>query len=610
MDHYAAAPGSYTLPACRFTPPEGKEFKAWSIGGVEYAPGDVYEVSADTTVTAVWQDRETAPVFTITAAAGRNGSISPSGSVQVPRGGDKAFLMTPDSGFRVARVTVDDQDSTDYYSYGPENYEVSYTFRSVERDHTISVEFTKADGEPDTPGETVKDILDGLLNDAGAAAEQIKDILESLSKGDIKDAIDKIGDGIFDRIEELEKRIGGSAEIDVAAGLGFVETDVKVTGAKLNTTYEKHVRLEINPPEDSGIVIPDQARRDTFRFSMKLVEGENNNIAELSVPIRITLPIPGLTVRPKSFTLWHRHNGELVPVTLSQAPYRGADGKWYISFKVEGFSDFIMAYDKETSGGGSSSGGGSNYTISVPSRVANGTVRVSPASAGKGARVTLTVRPDSGYVLKSLTVTTGEGRAVRLTRVNETTYTFIMPGSRVTVTPVFESGNAGSRSFSDVPEDYTFYADIAWAAECGFMGGYGDGTFRPRNNTTRQALWMVLARIDGKNPSSMAEARDWAVASGVSDGSSASSGMTRQQMVAMLYRYAQSKGYTVTGGVTLDRYPDAGSVAGYARSAMSWAVGNGIVGGTAAGTLNPAGTASRAHFAAFLHRFCTRYGIA
>ena len=142
------------------------------------------------------------------------------------------------------------------------------------------------------------------------------------------------------------------------------------------------------------------------------------------------------------------------------------------------------------------------------------------------------------------------------------------------------------------------------------MAGYGDGTFRPTANTTRQALWMVLGRMAGASPADMAAARSWALQAGVSDGTNGGSGMTRQQMVTMLYRYAQQRGYKVSGSANLADCPDGGSVAGYAREAMGWAVANGIVQGTADGRLNPGGVATRAHFAAFLHRFCQTVGIA
>ena len=113
----------------------------------------------------------------------------------------------------------------------------------------------------------------------------------------------------------------------------------------------------------------------------------------------------------------------------------------------------------------------------------------------------------------------------------------------------------------------------------------------------------------GASPADMAAARSWALQAGVSDGTNGGSGMTRQQMVTMLYRYAQMKGYSTAGGISLDQFSDAAAVAGYAKDAMSWAVGNGIVQGNG-NALNPNGAATRAHFAAFLHRFCTSAGIA
>jgi len=264
-----------------------------------------------------------------------------------------------------------------------------------------------------------------------------------------------------------------------------------------------------------------------------------------------------------------------------------------------------------SAGGGGGGGGGSVNTYSVTvNPVANGSVSVSPNNAAKGEKVTITVKPSEGYVLDTLTVKDANGNVLTLTKVNDTTYTFLMPNTRVTVDASFKLADGAEISFSDVASDYTFYNDIMWVAGKGFMQGYDDGTFRPNNNTTRQALWMVLARIDGANPSSMTAARTWAMNSNVSDGTNPTNPMSRQQMVTMLYRYAQMKGYATSGGISIAGYPDAASVASYAKDAMSWAVGNGIVQGTTSGALNPTGTASRAHFAAFLHRFCTTAGIA
>ena len=261
-------------------------------------------------------------------------------------------------------------------------------------------------------------------------------------------------------------------------------------------------------------------------------------------------------------------------------------------------------------GGGGGGGGGQNGHAVRVNSVANGTVTANPRNAVKGEKVTLTIKANQGYVLDNLTVKDANGNTLTLTKVNDTTYTFLMPDCAVTVDASFKLADGTEISFSDVASDYTFYNDIMWVAGKGYMKGYDDGTFRPNNNTTRQALWMVLARIDGANPSSMTAARTWAMNSNVSDGTNPTNPMSRQQMVTMLYRYAQMKGYSTTGGISIAGYPDAGSVANYAKDAMSWAVGNGIVQGTTSGALNPTGTASRAHFAAFLHRFCTTAGIA
>lgn len=250
------------------------------------------------------------------------------------------------------------------------------------------------------------------------------------------------------------------------------------------------------------------------------------------------------------------------------------------------------------------------YQVSTPSRTPGGKVQVRPGSASQGSKVTITVTPDPGYELDTLTVKDAKGNTITLTDEGGGKFTFIMPASKVTVSATFKRAASTGGSFTDVPASHAFYGDISWVAAQGYMGGYSDGTFRPSANTTRQALWMVLARIDGASPADMAAARDWATRNSVSDGSNPGGAMTRQQMVAMLYRYALSKGYKTTGGVSLDSFTDASSVADYAQDAMSWAVGNGIVQGTGNGTLNPGGTATRAHFAAFLHRFCTNVGIA
>lgn len=273
---------------------------------------------------------------------------------------------------------------------------------------------------------------------------------------------------------------------------------------------------------------------------------------------------------------------------------------------------------RRSSGGG---GGGAvvstGYSVTVNS-ASHGSISASPSRPSKGQTVTITVRPDKGYVLDKLTVKDEDGGTIRTTKAEDNKYTFTMPDGKVTVDATFKAeekveekpAEPAAPSFDDVPSGFWAYEQISWAAKKGIMNGYGGGVFGPDRSTTRQALWMVLARLDGAKPADMAAARAWAISSGVSDGSNPGGAMSRQQMVTMLYRYAQMKGYAVTGGTDISGYPDYSGVSAYARDALSWAVAQGIVQGTASGTLNPAGTASRAHFAVFMYRFCNLYSIA
>ena len=157
--------------------------------------------------------------------------------------------------------------------------------------------------------------------------------------------------------------------------------------------------------------------------------------------------------------------------------------------------------------------------------------------------------------------------------------------------------------FTDVSGSYWAYEEIAWAYEKGLMGGRTSTLFQPEGTMTRQQVWMILARLSGANPANMAEAKAWARQNGVTDGSNPGAAVTRQQLVTLLYRYAEMMGYSVEGKADLSAYPDVASVSGYAAAPMAWAVGNNVVSGSNEGYLNPGVTASRAQFAVILWRF-------
>lgn len=157
--------------------------------------------------------------------------------------------------------------------------------------------------------------------------------------------------------------------------------------------------------------------------------------------------------------------------------------------------------------------------------------------------------------------------------------------------------------FTDVVENSWYYGNVAYAYMNGLFSGTSEMSFSPDLAMTRQMIWMVLARMDGKTPTNMDEARKWAVENGISDGSNPTSAITREQMSAILYRYASFKKYdTKQGEMTVQKFDDYNSISEYAKTSLNWAVNAELIKGSD-NNLMPNGDATRAQVAAILMRF-------
>lgn len=226
-----------------------------------------------------------------------------------------------------------------------------------------------------------------------------------------------------------------------------------------------------------------------------------------------------------------------------------------------------------------------------------GEAKTSLTNASAGSTITVTVTPDEGYELDYITVD-GE-------RIDGTTFT--MPAHDVTVRVYFTNGSV-DMPFVDVNSGDWFYDYVAYVYSNGQMDGTSATTFDPNGTMTRAMVWAILARVDGETVTGAAwatDARAWAIAEGVSDGTDPNGLVTREQFATMLYRYAVAKGYDVSIGESTNilSYADFGQISEYAIPAMQWACGSGIVTGVTESTLEPAGTATRAQCAAMLMRF-------
>ena len=192
---------------------------------------------------------------------------------------------------------------------------------------------------------------------------------------------------------------------------------------------------------------------------------------------------------------------------------------------------------------------------------------------------------------------------------------------------VDENPNTGANPFTDVSEKDWFYGDVMFVYENGLMLGTSKTLFSPHGTATRGMMATILWRMEGspapkgKNSFTDVEAGKWyadAITWTAENGIFAGYGkdkfgpddpITREQLAAIFYRYADYKGYDLTVKGNLDKFKDADKITDYAKTAMQWAVGSGLVKGKSGNLLDPQGTATRAEIAAMLHRFIEKYEL-
>lgn len=258
-------------------------------------------------------------------------------------------------------------------------------------------------------------------------------------------------------------------------------------------------------------------------------------------------------------------------------------------------------------GGGGGAVAPATYTITCETGV-----KADVKSSAEGKTITLTV--SDGY--ENVVVKDAKGNEIKVTN-----NTFKMPASNVTVSvskkgvaTTYDKCDKGEacvlKAFNDLDAWRWYHDGIHYCLDNGVMNGLGNGEFTPTASTTRGMIFTILARLDGETITSTGnewytDGQAWSVKAGVSDGTNPTGNINREQLAAMLYRYAKLKGYDVSVGedTNILSYDDAFSVSEYAVGAMQWAVGAGIINGDN-NNLKPTTGATRAEVATMLMRFC------
>ena len=273
-----------------------------------------------------------------------------------------------------------------------------------------------------------------------------------------------------------------------------------------------------------------------------------------------------------------------------------------------GVYTYSFVYTAPSSGSGSS-----GYYVSTPSKTENGTVTVSPRYADKGSTVTVTVKPDSGYVLGSLTVTDSKGNELTLTDKGDGKYTFTMPSGRVEVKASFVK-EIETSPFADVATDAYYYEAVKWAVGKGITTGVGDNLFAPEQPCTRAQIVTFLWRAAGSpEPKGTAagmtdvvsgsyyeKAVAWAIENGVTTGTTATTfspdaTCTRAQAVTFLARALNAKAASAA------EFSDVPADS-YFANAVAWASANGVTEGVGNDLFAPDNNCTRGQIVTFLFR--------
>ena len=267
------------------------------------------------------------------------------------------------------------------------------------------------------------------------------------------------------------------------------------------------------------------------------------------------------------------------------------------------------------------------YSYEIFTKVGeNGTISVD-RYATEGDDVTITVSPDEAYLLDELTVTAG-GKEVEVKDNGDGTYTFKMPSADAKIVVTFAEDPdwepAPEMPFTDVNEGDWFYDVVLYAYDNGLMTGVSATEFAPNQTTTRGMIVSMLARLEGVTSAEdagfadvaandwYATAVNWAASVGVVNGYEdntfrPNAPITREQMAAILYNYADYKGYDVSARADLSDYADAASISSWAEDVLAWANAEGLINGMTATTIDPQGATTRAQTAAMFERFLTAH---
>lgn len=592
------------LPECTFER-EDYRFTGWSYGGKIYQPGDSFTMpDQNVTFTAQWQH-----TYGITV------------TVQEPKpeGGGMQMVSSAVVSLWLGANKLDEQTTMSDGAYTfAELLPGIYNLVVTKGDRTVTsmVEITTGNVEK------IAILPKGAANSIVKVTEGSPDIVV----GNLETVFDKTDDTVYTEDDQATVVGGGRVEFTFIA-------DEKQKGDSTISSDMDKIEEKKDDTVTIGLVMDYKLEKEVFDADGQKIDDASKTITQSNVLLEILLPLPAELQGKADYAVYRVHNN--VAEAMKANPGSGEEG-----FKVEGshitiyaqkFSTYAIGYtesggnnNNQTSGGGGSSA--STYSPSIV-QPEHGTVTVSPKNPQKDDKVTIVVAPEDGYTVDTVKVTDASGKIVEVTSNDDGTYTFVQPSSKVTIAVTFRQMTDTSSCprdescpmavFIDADRSAWYHDGIHYCVEQGLMVGTSKTTFSPNNATTRGMIVTILWRLEGSSLVSTSlnyddvkpedwygEAVRWADSAGVVTGYGngkfgPNDTITREQMAAMLWRYAGSP----KADGSLSSFVDGEQTSDWARPAMIWAVEQGLITGVGNDRLEPRGQATRAQAATILMRF-------
>ena len=405
----------------------------------------------------------------------------------------------------------------------------------------------------------------------------------------------------------------------ILGGNTSIMGDVTVSNeanAKIIMKDESVIRGDVTCVDgEISFEVQDSAKIDGTISSSKSSDGTSGNVGDINLIVKFDLNGGEPSAETENNAYANQEvslNGKITqPAAPTKSGYRFSG--WYYNGSAWNFEDGVTAPMILTAQWSRKSSGGSPSYAVTAAETKHGAVALSAQSAKRGSTVTVTVTPDSGYVLESLAVVDGSGNEQKLTDLGEGRYTFTMPSGKVEVKATFQEDNSVLNVFYDVPNDAYYFEAVKWAVGKNITNGVSENLFGPDQACTRAQIVTFLWRAAGSPvvnyamdltdvpaDAYYAEAVRWALSEGITTGTgegtfSPDAACTRAQAVTFLARALDGK----TEGAANFQDVLAGS---YYAEAVAWAVETGVTNGISETLFGPDQACTRGQIVTFLFR--------